>query len=126
MTSGARDGQWTPQMVCDRLVEAFRAMPYMGIHSPRKDVLIPTAGEIDGTKLDIVALTSRYIPRPDDPAHIRVHLLAWARAKAGIGKSISRTCKCFGWSRQTLNENRRKACQIVSEGLNRDGVPIPT
>jgi hypothetical protein len=112
-------------MVCERLIEAFRMMPYTGIHSPRKDVLVPVAGDINGSRIDLIGLTSRYIPRPGDHPNIRVHLLAWARAKAGVGPSISETCRTYsrGWNRDLVNQNRRRACRVIADGLNADGVP---
>jgi hypothetical protein len=110
-------------MVCERLIEAFRMMPYTGIHSPRKDVLVPVAGDINGSRIDLIGLTSRYIPRPGDHPNIRVHLLAWARAKAGVGPSISETCRQFAWSRETVHVNRKRGLKAVADGLNADGVP---
>jgi hypothetical protein len=105
---------WTPDELCWRLVEAFgiafgvdrsdgRPVATGVLFSPRKGVFIhyQTGRELRGG--EVIRLFQERLGRN---RHTEM-LFAWARAQAGIGPSLSETCRVRGWSRTTVERTRR-------------------
>lgn len=112
--------QWTPEMVCERMVEAFRQLPGVAVYSPQPNVLqAALPDQPRPADFDLVALSAHYLSRNSDE---RRYLLAWASARAA-GRSIREECRERGWPRENFRRKRHKACRIIAESLNRDGIP---
>jgi len=112
--------QWTPELVCERMIEAFRQLPRVPVYSPRENLLQPALPRTARpAELDLISLSARYLSRNSDE---RRFLLAWASARAS-GRSIREECRERGWPRENFRRKRHKACRIIAECLNRDGIP---
>ncbi|KAA2237696.1 hypothetical protein [Salinarimonas soli] len=94
---------WTPELVCTRMVEAFREHP-LGL-----DERARAAEVLTWPALHLLAL-------PDE----RDALLWWAKWKAR-GLSIREQCKARGWSRVTFMRRKNRACEVIAGELNGSG-----
>lgn len=114
-------GTWTSEILSERLVAAFRAMPYVPIYSPKRNALLvalrPSQTISTEALYALVGLTARYVPRE---SKARLALLTQARAKAGLGASVSEFCREMGWPRATFHLRLILATKMVVDGLNRD------
>ena len=111
---------WTPDLVGRAMIEAFRALPRTAIFAPRRGDLRVTAGP-EGPAA-VIGWAALYLPDASDE---RKYLLAWARTMATKGddvESLNQLIKGMGWVPRTFHRKRRKACETIAAGLNRDGV----
>ena len=114
-------GEWTPELLGSRLIEAFRGMPGTAIFSPRVNDLRPCRPSQQGSdrasQLALIGLTARYVPRE---SRERLAILTWARARAGHGTSVSEFCREMGWDRGAFELMRNRAARAIADGLNQD------
>jgi hypothetical protein len=112
--------QWTPELVCQRMIEAFRKLPKVPVYSPRPEVLqVALPRQRKPAELDLISMSAHYLPRNSDE---RRFLLAWASARAS-GRSVREVCREMHWPRENVRRKRHKACRVIADGLNRDGIP---
>jgi hypothetical protein len=119
VTEGPLLAPWTAEHVCLRMIEAFKALPHVPIYSPRSNVLQTALDQARPADLDLIALSALYLK---DHEEERLFLLTWARARAA-GRSVRELCREHGWPRETFKRKRKKACLIIADHLNREGVP---
>jgi len=111
---------WTPELVCERMIETFRQLPSVPLFSPKQGILKPALpNQARPAELDLISLSARYLARRSDE---RRYLLAWASARAS-GRSVREVCREMGWPRENVRRKRHRACRIIADGLNRDGIP---
>jgi hypothetical protein len=106
-------------MVCERMVEAFRQLPKVPVYSPQANLLQPALHQARPADLDLISMSAHYLARNSDE---RRFLLAWASARAS-GRSVREVCREMHWPRENVRRKRHKACRIIAESLNRDGIP---
>jgi hypothetical protein len=112
--------RWTPDMVCERMIEAFRKLPKVPVYSPQANVLqTALPRQARPADLDLISLSAHYLARNSEE---RRFLLAWASARAS-GRSVREVCREMGWPRENFRRKRHKACKTIAERLNRDGIP---
>lgn len=109
----AAPAAWTGARVRKRLVEAFAALPDIGVHSPRLNTLVAIDDAADAGDLAFIQLTAVFLERDSLD---RQMLLAWARARASRS-SISGLCRELRWSRSSLYKSRDRACETIAKGI---------
>lgn len=111
--------KWTAELVCQRMIEAFRKLPSVPIVIPRGDVLQPARPIPRPAELDMITLSAQHLGRDSDE---RRFLLAWASARAS-GRSVRDHCRQMGWPRETFQRKRKAACRLLAERLNSASIP---
>jgi hypothetical protein len=102
------------------MIEAFRKLPKVPVYSPRPDVLQAALPRVARpADLDLISMSAHYLARNSDE---RRFLLAWASARAS-GRSVREVCREMNWPRENVRRKRHKACRIIADCLNRDGIP---
>jgi hypothetical protein len=102
------------------MIEAFRKLPKVPVYSSSANLLQPALNHARPADLDLISLSAHYLARSSDE---RRFLLAWASARAS-GRSVRAVCREMGWPRENFRRKRHKACRIIAERLNREGVPV--
>ena len=114
-----RTPRWTCADIELWLTAAFRALPTTAIYAPRGNTLASVEKDVPSATFDIVAFSATVLGRKSIECLI---VLMWARSKATRGEaggSLSRLCVATGWSRSTLEDRRRRACERIAEAKNR-------
>lgn len=104
------DGTWTPELVGERLVEAFHLMP-------DRPVMTSARGfSIDGRDVEPFGWPERFVADVWD----RRVLMTWARCRA-IGEFVSERYRGLGWDRDRAERRRRVALAVIALSLNAGG-----
>ena len=112
---------WTPELVCQLTIAAFRVLPSWPIFSRR-------FGEFGQGRLPIgpekvLSWAERYLERLPRG---RTVLFKWASVTASNFRDPDDTLRGFaaeiGMSWSAFQRTRRRACEIIAKGLALDGV----
>jgi hypothetical protein len=101
------------------MIEAFRQLPKVPVYSPQGNILQTALTQARPADFDLISVSARYLARNSDE---RRFLLAWASARAS-GRSVREVCREMHWPRENFRRKRHKACRIIAQSLNRDGIP---
>ena len=99
---------WTPDLVADRLVAAFRRLPDHPVMSRGRAFT-----DDDGVEVEPFGWPERFVV----DRHHRAVLMTWARCRA-IGASVTARYDDLEWQRDTAERHRRKALAAIARGLN--------
>jgi hypothetical protein len=115
-----RTGVWTPGLVEEALISAFRTWPGKAVYidgNTMENVLGP-----DGA-VKIVGAAAKFIgSRTIDYAY----LIGWARCEAA-DRPFADHMRELGWSKATAWRGRRAAAEKLAHALNAEGIdPIVT
>src|SRR4051794_29452248 len=100
---------WTTAQVAERLVTAFRLMPYHPVFSSDRRFAmagVPESGEA-------LIWPAHYVADPQS----RIVLMTWARCRA-TGESVRDRYRGLGWPRTVAERRRRDALAQIASGLN--------
>jgi hypothetical protein len=94
----------------------------MGIEEDRPRRLPPSSIEI--TRADAVLFwQSRFLVTDPDLIESSAMLKAWLRCRTHR-RSFGKECDDRGWARATAYRRRDRALSVISQGLDRDRVPV--
>ena len=102
---------WTPELVADRLVAAFRCVPGCPVLSSARGF------SIGGAEVEPFQWPERFVANRRD----RTMLMTWARCRA-TGERMAPICREFEWSADQVDYRRRVALAAIVNGLNREAV----
>ena len=113
-------GFWTPHLVSEHLVQAFRSFPDHAVFSTARTVTSfehKTYGAHPSTA-DAFSWAPRFLGAYPKP---RLHLFTWARCKAQKS-SFRDMCREMDWPRQTVMVSRLLAASLIADGLNAEAM----
>ena len=98
---------WTPELVADRLIAAFRLLPGRPVMSSARGF------SVEGCAVEPFGWPERFVAELWD----RRVLMTWARCRA-IDESVSERYRALGWNRDKAERHRRFALAAIARGLN--------